>query len=377
MKNKINFNLLAKAIPLIIKFKTLYLFFGLNLRLLALKLMISTIIFFFIVIISLLLYIQTIGSETEIYTGLSYSLLNIFKVKNKNKNDTHKWTTIYYETDNIIFDKDILKKYINLFWKQNIKSLNENKHIIILCKIKKNNGQIATLGLLQKLNKEDKDYFFEYLSARMEFMQDSYINVPIIEILFSYGIRDGLAKEKNIDNKIKYQYYQHYKLPITFDPLKYGILIHLTNNIYTIQLINNNIGIITTTRSEAEAEEDKINYIKFFKNGKLIFEWKDIYIDENTFIREIGKNKFTFVNEDLKLLTIDHENKFIEKTKTAKTQNSNIITMDLETRILDNKHIPYCISIYDGKSTKSFFINDYSNNVNNMIIDSIKYLSIR
>jgi ABC-type arginine/histidine transport system permease subunit len=49
--------------------------------------------------------------------------------------------------------------------------------------------------------------------------------------------------------------------------------------------------------------------------------------------------------------------------------------MDLETRVINKKYIPYCISIYDSIKKNSFFISDYYN-VESMIIAAIIYLSI-
>ena len=89
----------------------------------------------------------------------------------------------------------------------------------------------------------------------------------------------------------KFQNYLHYKLPITMNPLEYGNLIEQFDNKYIIQLNTSNIVIIK--------ELDNENYVKFFRKGELIFEFKDTYISENTFIRTILDNKFTFKDNKL------------------------------------------------------------------------------
>lgn len=76
--------------------------------------MISTIIFFSTVIFSLLLYIQIIGSEKEIYTytGLSYMLPNIITIKNNKL----KWTNHHFKIkEESLLTKEILKSYIKQF----------------------------------------------------------------------------------------------------------------------------------------------------------------------------------------------------------------------------------------------------------------------
>lgn len=90
---------------------------------------------------------------------------------------------------------------------------------------------------------------------------------------------------------LNYQNYLHYKLPITMNPLEFGKLIEQIDNKYIIQLNTTNVVVIK--------EFDNENYIKFFRKGDLIFEFKDNKISENTFVRTILDNKFTFKENKL------------------------------------------------------------------------------
>jgi hypothetical protein len=92
-------------------------------------------------------------------------------------------------------------------------------------------------------------------------------------------------------NTIKYQNYSHYKLPITTNPLEYGKLIEQISNKYIIQLNTLNVLIIS--------ERDNENFIKLFRKGEFIFEFKDSKISENSFIRVIQDQKYTFKNSRL------------------------------------------------------------------------------
>lgn len=94
---------------------------------------------------------------------------------------------------------------------------------------------------------------------------------------------------------LNYQNYLHYKLPITMNPLKFGKLIEQIDNKYIIQLNTINVVVIK--------EFDNENYIKFFRKGDLIFLFKDNKISENTFVRTILDNKFTF--KDNKLISTE------------------------------------------------------------------------
>jgi hypothetical protein len=312
----------------------------------------------------LILYIQSIGSigseiDLCIMGGISIST---------NKYKSSQWNNILYPLDNTIFTRELLKKFINKFWKENILQLDKFSHILLLTRIRRDNGQMATIGTLQKLNVDDKDYLYQHLLAIIELKTGGYVDVPITGLVFSFGIRSGLAPIKTIETDVKYQHYYNFKFPITMDPLKYGKLILKMDNKYIIQMINKNLAIIYI--------EDNLNKIMLYKDGELKYEWIDRYIDESTFIREIGPKKFTYVNDELTLLTVDQTSKFIKKTKLAKKHKNDFLTMDLETRLIDNKHSPYSLSFYDGFIKKSFFINDYSDK-ESMVIAAMKDIAIR
>lgn len=71
-----------------------------------------------------------------------------------------------------------------------------------------------------------------------------------------------------------------------------------------------------------------------------------------------------------------------KKVKFIKKSKPNIITMDLETRILNEREnceiqnvIPVCLSIYDGYKKLSFFISDYKSS-DKMLISAINSILI-
>jgi hypothetical protein len=69
----------------------------------------------------------------------------------------------------------------------------------------------------------------------MEDKTDYYKSESISNMLFSYKIKKGRAKEKiitDISVNLQYQDFQHHKLPITTNPLEYGLLIDQIDNKY-------------------------------------------------------------------------------------------------------------------------------------------------
>jgi hypothetical protein len=103
---------------------------------------------------------------------------------------------------------------------------------------------------------------------------------------------------------MKYQNYSHYKLPITINPLEYGTLIEQFDNKYILQLTTNNIVTIKKINNE--------NYVKFYRKGELMFEFRDTILSDNSFIRTISDQRFTFKYSKLISTEILVHNKFIK-----------------------------------------------------------------
>jgi hypothetical protein len=89
----------------------------------------------------------------------------------------------------------------------------------------------------------------------------------------------------------KMQHYSHYKLPITINPLEYGKLLDQSNNKFIMQLPTKNVAVIN--------QYDKENFIRIFKNGDLVLEYKDTIIHDTSFSRFINDTKFIFENNKI------------------------------------------------------------------------------
>lgn len=66
----------------------------------------------------------------------------------------------------------------------------------------------------------------------------------------------------------------------------------------------------------------------------------------------------------------------IDRDTAGGATNNNFLTMDIETKLRNNTHMPYLISYYDGLESKSFYITDYINS-DLMIETCIKSLMIK
>jgi len=143
----------------------------------------------------------------------------------------------------------------------------------------------------------------------MEDKSEYYKEQFIKNMTFSYTIKKGRAKDKiSLDStniNLEYQHFHHHKLPITMNPLEYGLLLKQIDKIFIVQINRTNTAVIT--------KYDEFNKVEFFKEGKLVYEYKDHKIDESTFIRSILNKHYTFKDNKLIVLTIDKKVNFIRK----------------------------------------------------------------
>ena len=294
------------------------------------------------------------------------AIINLLQTKMTNKYVLGKWTNYHFDfKKDLLLNNEIISFYINEFWNINdLKNMPDNIHMLILTRIKWDNGEFATLGYLQKLNKNDKDYYIRYLNNILEIKSDHYTSTNIKGISISYGFRKGKIEDKtNIINKakIKYLTYYKYKLPLTYDPLSYGILLGQLDNTYFMQINKTNVAKITVSSGE-----HKQTNVEIFKSGELVLKYIDNYINKCSFIREIGKNKYHIIDNKVELVTTEKSVSFIKKEDSSKgrkpkkegsktNKDNDFLTLDIETQINKlNKITPISISIFDGINTMSF-----------------------
>ena len=127
------------------------------------------------------LYIQSIGSDTGFYscTSLvpdsSLMLSPIFyQIRTLTSKASKKviskptkfsgWNSHVVTLDQeSLITKPLLMSEINKFWDSVVNKIESNNHILLLFKIKFNSGQIRTLGKMQQLNPNDKNYLVDFL----------------------------------------------------------------------------------------------------------------------------------------------------------------------------------------------------------------------
>lgn len=320
------------------------------------------------------------------YKGKVIIKLKYFSSKNKKQFNNmktiqiNKWLDYSITLNNQIISDVTIKESLALFWKDIVSNLDVNDFILIQFKIKDTLGEFKSISYIQRVNKNDFNLllysFIEYWNIKSEdyhLIEASGVRFTYKVLSLNLNIKDSkitkhikISNDLNLNKESTFKF-KGYNLPCTMDITKWGN-IHFYND-YTK-------AIVYKSKSKGEY------HISLFKDytlielrvdNKVIIKFKDSILDVNdltTFQREIKNQKYIFEKGNLKLKKIVRETNFISSINQSVSLSEKVLTMDLETRNINGKLIPYCVCIYDGVNLFSFYLTDY-NNSNEMLEKSI------
>jgi hypothetical protein len=285
------------------------------------------------------------------------------------------WNNKEYKlSTSVVITEQILREYINLFIKEVINEIKDDQHILFIPRVNLIDNQYITLSSKININKGCKEDLLSFLIDKIGLSNDAYKSIPISSIVFSYGIRDGVITPEFIrkTKNIKYQVYYNNKLPLALFPEDYGKIISIYNNLYIIS-VSKNVSVHLFQEKEGDFD---INRIEYIKNGNILFTWKDKILNkkQNKFIRNIGKSTIHYEKGVIILYQVEKKTTGITKKDIPKNnQPSNkFITMDLETILINNTHIPYLLCWYDGKKSYNYF-NNNPKGMDDSLLDMISH----
>jgi len=223
-----------------------------------------------------------------------------------------------------------------------------------------------TLGHLRKVNFEDKELFIDYLSQRLSILIDSYITLPISNIIFSYIIKKGKTLDKGravlqdiSDKPVSFHNFNNMNLPITMNPSEYGKIV-LDNyvqeggeNFHRYIVINGD----KTFRIDV-SKNGFTNKVKIL--GNIDLEWVDSLIKEesNSFMREIKKSTIYFMDGEVILRKQVLPAKPFRRLMKEDKMVNDFLTFDIETIKVIGKLEPYLICAYNGQDYISSYGKD-------------------
>ena len=117
--------------------------------------------------------------------------------------------------------------------------------------------------------------------------------------------------------------------------------------------------------------------VQLVRNNSILLQFTDILgVNHNSFTRVLGLGKkrtsiYIYENGILTFFQKEKSYPTIDCLQKNKKMYNKYITIDLETRQIDNNITPYCISLYDGVKAYSFYLTDF-NDVHQLINKVLK-----
>lgn len=328
-------------------------------------------------------------STTELDAGL-------YRIKQHTYNWKSFYSLIYYS----IISRQELKIELERFLIFYKKEYPKHKFFAIIFKIRFKNGSVRSCSTTQIANINDFEKLLAILSQiflyenfadkvsedeREVFEEDS--NFPSGNIIFDFKTfltntekkYEGLISLKNKSKKIKegkeydkVLFYKGLKIPTHMDIALWP------NIVFSPDYKNAHMSYEMVEEGETQFINFVFNitdeniYTTVINKGQVLLTFSDtlnsraVCPDLTTFTREINehnKNKtYIYKGGKLSLFLEDKSTKYIEPiSSNSLFRYSSIRTLDIETRTIDGKMVPICMSFYDGIINESFLFKDHLN----------------
>ena len=334
------------------------------------------------------------------------------------------------QENNLLLANDYnFKKSLFIFWRLIANNLNSNTtfkigfKVLFKLPLDKDNKLspkekfynkpiIRTISSIQIVKNTDFNDLYKIFVKHIEAISETYVDLDLISIIFPFYInkedsilKDKILVEPEINDILSEENIKWIKnnlksgvknFPTNVNLFKWGEL-KVINGTYPYNvkdLLNNiTIKILITVKNKAN------NYVVFIKginhNGKNyilhkvsvvnkkfekpIFEFIDIIEDTgkkinlNNFTRLIKNQLIVYNNNEVVYNQNRHSTPYFTKIKKCEGIFNKFITMDLETKNINGNLEPYCICIFDGKKSYSFYITDYTSS-DSMLKSALNFL---
>jgi hypothetical protein len=289
----------------------------------------------------------------------------------------------------------VIESFLRKFWVDVVSTLNDDQYLIILFKFhayqisKSKDGEIEvwdtykTFDKVLRITKSDlEEVILHYNTVLVTKILEFYQIYQLRRLIMEYWVKENktgksveflstlknlpkledpkkvLENETQILTKNTIQYPDNADIPLNMNYLSWGEIKYKDDNFL---IISNNNKTHKQILFHISIKKE-FNMIEVRNNvGENSYNFKD-YVLENKkyFIRTINNSEFYIQNNKVILKTIKFKTDVLKPTHKERKLFNKIITLDIETRVENNIHIPYCICYYDGKDKYSFYVTDFS-----------------
>jgi hypothetical protein len=80
--------------------------------------------------------------------------------------------------------------------------------------------------------------------------------------------------------------------------------------------------------------------------GGILLSFTDKFISDNLFTRNVRNHSYSIENGVILFKIIERKTGFINPISNHNKLTKNFLTFDIETRLIDQRMVPYCISFF-------------------------------
>jgi hypothetical protein len=273
-----------------------------------------------------------------------------------------------------------------------------NETIMVQMKICLEDGTFKSVSIVELFTSAQSEKIFKFFCDHWAMKNEYYFQFKIHYVIISYKIIKNVGRKTNkllnipmkkimsLNEPISSEgliqslnnsnfSFGGYNLPTTMDITLWGDCVF--NKDYTRAIINKPN---TNLKYEVFLFERILRVNLLNSSGEIVVSFQDSLINKNDltyFSRLIKNQEYVFDNNNLVLKMIQRKCETIKPGIKRFYNSEKFLTMDIETLIsyINNEQklqtvekvntekyqllIPYCVSIYDGKTPKSFYLLEF------------------
>lgn len=205
------------------------------------------------------------------------------------------------------------------------------------------------------------------MQAQLDFKDNQYFINEVVAIHFFYKVieQELLTDKETIIHEPVDKYILTvsnifgYDLPNNMNLFTWGNVVRHDGSNIVIEFSKNGNDLVYLV--EMGEKSNSIQIKEDFYDDEILLEFVDTPEKGSTtnFTRKVKNMEYIYKDSQI-VIKMDHKNfNFIKSLSKAKKNFVKFITLDIETRTIDNIMIPYCICYYDGVNEFSFYLTDY------------------
>ena len=276
-----------------------------------------------------------------------------------NKLIINKWLEEAYPVKNKILSKYQLLKILINFKNDIVRYIPSNYSIIVQLKFKGIEGQYYSISKCNLIKMEDYKLLIEEFLGCLEIREGAYAPELIDKYILSYKIFDTSIRKSKINtsskirNRIPNILIHGYNLPKTMDLYTWGEVVFLNNSREARVFKFSSLGIY-----DVRIELNILKVELKFKD-RVVVRFTDELLNPGNlteFKRTIKNHTYYFKDGEVIFKSLKYTKPYIKAVKQSAELNENFITMDLETRNIEGRLIPFAVGICTGEKNNFFFL---------------------